>query len=237
MSSTGTRVVKNASILMLSQLITWTLTLLLTIFLPRYLGAEMVGEYTLAWSVWAIAGVMISFGMDTLLTKEIARDPLKTSALIGTTIVVRVLLYALCLIGIGLYLYLTKASTTTIALVGIISITQIFTQFYAAFQSALTGLELMKYVSISDMANKAIYSILGVVLLLLGYGVYGVATLSAVAAIISFLLLFVFLRRHHQFSLHFDLLRIRLMLRVSLPYLVSGLGLVAYCQVDILTSL
>ena len=72
MSRDGTRVVKNASILMATQLITWALSLLLVVFLPRYLGAAAVGQFAIAGSIWAIMGMLVGFGMDTLLMKEIA---------------------------------------------------------------------------------------------------------------------------------------------------------------------
>jgi hypothetical protein len=63
MSRDGTRVVKNASILMATQLITWALSLLLVVFLPRYLGAAAVGQFAIAGSIWAIMGMLVGFGV------------------------------------------------------------------------------------------------------------------------------------------------------------------------------
>ena len=75
---TGRTIAKNASVLMASQVITWGLTILLTIFLPRYLGVSAVGQFHLANSLWAIGAILASFGMDLLVTKEIARDAGRT---------------------------------------------------------------------------------------------------------------------------------------------------------------
>src|SRR3954451_1897968 len=93
MSRDGTRVVKNASILMATQLITWALSLLLVVFLPRYLGAAAIGQFAIAGSIWAIMGMLIGFGMDTLLMKQIARNPERTPQLVGTALILRVVLF------------------------------------------------------------------------------------------------------------------------------------------------
>ena len=70
----GRTIAKNASVMMISQLVTWGLTIVLTIFLPRYLGAAALGQFHLANSLWAILAIAVTFGMEILLTKEIARD-------------------------------------------------------------------------------------------------------------------------------------------------------------------
>src|SRR3954465_2442835 len=104
MNSAGTRVIKNAGILMAAQLITWILSLLLTIFLPRYLGASAMGVFVLAGSIWAVMGLLISFGTDTLLTKEIAWKPVKTSELLGMALLLRIFFFILSCAIVAIYL-------------------------------------------------------------------------------------------------------------------------------------
>ncbi len=100
---------KNASSLMLAQLITWAFAIGVTIFLPRYLGVVNVGKLHLAFSIWAIAGVVVTFGTDILITKEIARVPVRTAELIGASVVVRLVLFVLCL-GV-VFIYVKKDIT------------------------------------------------------------------------------------------------------------------------------
>jgi O-antigen/teichoic acid export membrane protein len=69
MNNSVKTITKNASVLMLSQLITWGMALVLMIFLPRYLGAVGVGKFQLATSLWAIVSIVVSFGMDTYMTQ------------------------------------------------------------------------------------------------------------------------------------------------------------------------
>src|SRR5436190_22972493 len=108
MSSARTTIFKNAGAMMASQITTWALTLLLTVFLPRYLGAARMGELQLSIGLWSLMGVLITFGMDTLLVKEIARQPSSTVELLVTTFALRGLLYILSFGAVALYLHLLR---------------------------------------------------------------------------------------------------------------------------------
>lgn len=234
MRSSTTTVVKNASVLLISQLITWALTLVLTVVLARMLGAELVGEYTVASSIWTIMGVFINFGIDTLLVKEIARAPEKTPELVGTTLIARTLLYMLSCAIVALYVYLAHFSTTVLVLVALLGVAQLITQIYLAVQSALQGLELMEYVSLAGIASRIVNTALGIAVLLLGFGAYGIAIITILAMAIGCAIQIVFLRRHSRIRFAFNAAQIGSILRAGLPYLASSLGLVAYGQIDVL---
>src|SRR6476659_8173670 len=115
MNGAGTKVIKNASILMTSQLITWALSLLLTIFLPRYLGAAAIGEFAIANSIWAIMGMLIGAGIDTLLTKRIAQEPDLTPQIVGTALLLRVIFFILSCGVVALYVRIIAFPSTTVS--------------------------------------------------------------------------------------------------------------------------
>jgi O-antigen/teichoic acid export membrane protein len=234
MNGAGTKVIKNASILMTSQLITWILSLVLTIFLPRYLGAAVTGEFVLANSIWAILGMLIGFGMDTLLTKEIARHPERTPKLIGTAFSIRIVLFFLMCGLVALYLQLTSYSSSTVYLIWIIGISSLITQIGLAYQSALQGLEYMHYTSIAGIASKAVNTILALAVVFLGLSVYSIGLVNVIAALTSTILLIVFLRRYFKTQIQIRILPAIEMLKSSVPYLMSGMGLILYGQIDVL---
>jgi O-antigen/teichoic acid export membrane protein len=234
MLSTSTKVVKNASAMMASQLITWSLSLLLTIFLPRYLGAAAVGEFVLATSIWAVVGMLINFGTDTYLTKEIARQPNRTSHLVGTALTLRGLLFIVGCGVIAAYLYLMKYPITTQYIVWIIGLSILISQISNVCLAALQGLEIMQYISIAGIANRATNTILGITVVLLGYGLYAVGFVTVTASFVSMTLLFMFLTRRYKLRPHFQIDQAIAMLKSSFPYLMSGLGLIIYGQVDVL---
>lgn len=226
--------IKNASILMTSQLITWALSLLLTIFLPRYLGAAVTGEFVLASSIWAIMGMLIGFGMDTLLTKEIARHPDRTPVLIGTTFTLRIILFIFTCGLVALYLQLMSYSPTTVKLIWIIGLSSLVTQLGLAYQSALQGLEHMQYTSIAGIVSKGVNTILAIAVVILGYSVYSIGFVNVTAALVSTTLLFIFLRRYYKPQIQFQITPAIAMMKSSVPYLMSGMGLILYGQIDVL---
>ncbi|NJN47466.1 MAG: oligosaccharide flippase family protein [Candidatus Competibacteraceae bacterium] len=103
MNTTRKTIAKNASVMMLSQILTWGISLTLMMFLPRYLGPVGMGKLQLAISLWTIVGIVVSFGMDTFLTKEIARTPENINKLFSASIVLRMLLFLLGAAGMAVY--------------------------------------------------------------------------------------------------------------------------------------
>ena len=233
MNALGQRVAKNASVLMVGQLITWGLAILLTIFMPRFLGPAAIGNFQLASSIWAIMTIFVTFGMDTLLTKEIARSPDKIDQLFGTSVVLRAILFVFGLIAVGVYTSLLGYSTQTIILVFIVGIANIFVQLTSACQATLQGLERMEYVSLSDIVSKTFITFATLALLFLGYGVIPVALVLIGGGIASSMIQFISLNRLHPIKLKPDWSIAIWMIKASFPYLlIVGIRTV-YVQIDV----
>lgn len=233
MNSAGKTIAKNAGAMMASQLTTWTFAIILMIFLPRYLGAFGVGQYHLAVSIWGIAGMLAAFGMDVLLTKEIARKPSRIDELFGTSLVLRLLLYGLGFAAVAIYANLAGYAAETLNVIYIIGVEKLFAQLMRVCQASLQGLERMEYISIAEIGGKAFNTIAGIVILLLGYGVLVYAMVVVVATGISFLFQFYFLKRLRPLKIRFNWFLARKMLRASFPYLLVTIFQVVYRQVDV----
>lgn len=232
MASSGTRIAKNAGLMMGSQLITWALAFLIAIFLPRYLGATALGQLAIAFSVWMIVSVLLNFGMDTHLIKSIARDHAQASRLLGISIVIRCGLFALGFALVQLFLNLMAYDPSIIALSAVLGVAIFFSLIASAFYAALTGLELMGAVSLANVVNKLVLTALTLALLFLGFDVYWIAAANIVANAVHVVVLAVQFRRVQPVRLQLDLPASREMLRVSSPYMVTALTLMVYQQVD-----
>lgn len=231
--STGRRIAKNAGVLMISQLVTWLLTLVLTIFLPRYLGAVAVGKLNLANSLWAIAAIIIAFGLDTLLVKDIARQPEHTPQLLGNALALRMGLYLIAFALMIGYVQLAGYPVETALVIYIIGLSVLVWQCIGVIQAALQGLEQMQYLSVGNIAGKAVNTVISISLLLLGQSVYLIAAVSTLAALVNLGLQIYFLNRLHPIRLRFNLRQVAHLMRAGWPYLLSGVFLVVYMQVDI----
>ena len=227
------RIAKNASILMVAQMITWGLAILLSVFMPRFLGPAAIGNLQLASSIWAIITIFVTFGMDTLLTKEIARSPEKTNQLFGTSIALRAILFALGLAVVILYSRLIGYPTVTLYLLLIIGVANVWVQLSSACQATLQGLERMEYVSISDIFSKAFITFATLLLLFAGFGVIAAALVLIGGAVISSSIQFIALRRLMPIKLKPDWSIAKWMLKASRSYLMNIGVRTIYVQIDV----
>lgn len=234
MHSSKKTMFKNASALMISQIITWSLSLALMVFLPRYLGAAASGQLAFAYSLWAIAGVLISFGMDTYLTKEISRHPERTSELVGTSVILRVLFFILSFSCMSFYVHMMKYPPITITVVYLVGISVLLGQISITCQSVLYGLERMEYVSFGVIAGKLVSTVLGITLLIVGYRLFAIAIVGIIAMATEMLMVSGFLHRQHRLRLRFRLREMLLMIKASTPYLLSALIVTVYFETDVL---
>lgn len=234
MSVSGKTVAKNVGVMMSSQVITWGLTLLVTLFLPRYLGATAIGQLNIALALWSLVGVLIVFGMDTYLAKEVARQPEQTPVLLGTSLLLRGGLFLIGCCAVALYVAMVDPSPVTIYTAIIVGFGQFVSLFNTACMAVLQGLETMEYISLSSVAGKVTNTALSLAVIFVGWGVYAVAIVTVIAGVASALLLYVGLRRSKVQRLRVERSYLRSMLRLSSPYLVVSVTLVAYQQINTL---
>lgn len=234
MISTGRTIAKNASFMMVSQLVTWGLSLVSVIFIPRYLGAAGIGKYQLAASIWAIMAIFITFGMDTLLTKEISRDPDRISELLATSIFLRTVIFLASFVLVLVYSKVMDYPNESKAVIYIIGLSILIGQIGFAFRASLQGLESMEFISLGDIAAKFFLMALAIIFLLKGYGLLLFASLDVGAALVSLTILYFALRKIRRVQIRFNHLSIGWMLKASFPYLVLGAFMVAYSQIHII---
>lgn len=231
----GKKIAKNMGMMVASQLTTWSITFVLAIFLPRYLGATGIGELSIANSIWLIVSVLISFGMDVHITKTVARYPEKTAEVLGTSLVIRFFFFILSCVLVSLYLFFVRYSTRIIEIAAIVGLSYLFSTVSAAFNAVLIGLERMEVTAISSVITKGLTTIVSLLMIFLGYGVYAIATVSSIVVPFNILFMGYFiLQQYKKIPLRFSMKEAKEMLYLSAPYLVTGMTLTAYKQVDTL---
>lgn len=231
MSSRNT-IAKNASVLMISQALTWAMSLVLMLFLPRFLGAEGMGQLHLSMSIWAIVGMFITFGTDTLLTKEISRTPEKTAELVGAAIILRSVFYV---VGFGLTavaIQFAGYSQETIYVIYIIGLAELLNQVGSVARASLIGLERMEYVAIASIAFRAFVTVVSIAILLLGYGVLVAAAVNIGGTLITAVLHFYYLQKLQPVSFLSNWDTLKVVFKASSPYLMVYAFSVIYKQLD-----
>jgi len=226
-------IARNAVVLLVTQVTTWVLTLLFTVLVPRYLGADAVGKLHFANSMWAIAAILMTFGMDTLLIKEIARRRDRLPALLGNSFVLRILFACVGYAALWAWLALFDYPEDTRIVVYIVGLTTVVWQLIAACQAAFQGLERMEFQSLGNIVEKVVSTTASIGLLLLGYGVYAVALVGTLAALVNLSIQTLFLARLTPLRPSLAARTLRDLLVGGAPYLAAGVFLTIYMQFDI----
>jgi O-antigen/teichoic acid export membrane protein len=228
----GKTIAKNVGVMMLSQLTTWVFAFILAIFVPRYLGAEYIGVISISTSIWLIVSVLLSFGMDTHLTKMIARNPERTSEMLSTSLLIRTVFFMIGCVVVALYALAMRYNATLLTVIAIHSLFFLLLSYNSAFTAALIGLERMEFISIASIANRALLAGLSIVLIFLDAGLYILAAANIVSNLVACIILFIALKRQHTLHFKINLASAKTMLVESSTYLVSGLAIVVYQQID-----
>lgn len=222
---------RNVSMLLASQVVTWSISLVLIVMLPRFLGPTAIGQYRIGEAIWSIAGVLSGFGTQTVVALAIARDRVAGPSLIGPVVLLRSLLYMVVAAG---------ATTIVVAGYGLgfgyvfvfLGIAMLFHSIGSVAAAAMQGFEDLTLPARADIAYKLSNAIAVVVALLLGANVAVVAVIAAAAAAVQAALLYRFLRRYTRVRWSADLRQALAAGRRGLPFFLGGVTLVLYHQID-----
>jgi O-antigen/teichoic acid export membrane protein len=222
---------------MAAQLVTWCLSLVATVTIPRFLGAELVGRFHLATSIWAMGVVVANFGMDLVLTKEVARNHSRLGSILVTSLAARMLLLVPVTLLVFGYAIAIDYPTQVLVLLGLLGAGTVVQAAADSLSAVLKGLDRMAAVSIAAIAGRFVFVVGAVGLLLLGYSIYAVAIVVGVGAVVTVTVQFRALRRarrdYDQIGpLQVDAKSMIRLLRDSLPYFWITLFVVIYLQVD-----
>jgi len=223
---------RNMGALMSSQVVTWTLAMLLVWVVPRYLGPTAFGQIGLAQSVWLIAGVLVMFGTTTLLTVEIARHRETALSLVNRVLRVRMVLFAVAVPVVAAVMLLGPYPRSTIEVTAIIGLGSIFSLFVTAYGGALYGLQEMGHTARVDVVTKVAITGGTIGVLLLGGRLIPVAFVAVASVLLGAVMTG---RIFHRVAAPYtepSRFAGRALLAVAAPFLVAEAARVIYQQID-----
>ncbi len=227
----GKSIARNVSVMFVAQVITWASSFLLLYFLPRYLGSEDFGRLYLALSIKMILSLLIDFGGNYLIPKEVARSIQVGSHILSSYIILRVLLWIL---SIGLILLMSDLlgySDHVHLLILILAIGKLWEGGSSAISAYFQGIERMEYPSIGSIVERVFVAVFAVAVLLMGGSSIEVAVIYTAGALINLIVLFWYSRKNVKISYKFDF-RIFSLFRSGMPYFLFSLFSVIYYRID-----
>jgi O-antigen/teichoic acid export membrane protein len=222
----------NVSVLAGSQVVTWSLTLVWTVVVPRLLGPAGMGELVTATSVAAIIGVVGGLGTKTFLVREIVVAPNGAPRLVGSSIVLRlclVPLFAAAAFAYSRFAHFGNDESWVLYLAtGATVLTLLTEPILAAFQA----FERMEYLAYSNVVNATLQSILGISLAVIGFRAVGLTACSIlVVAVVLFLNVW-WARTHVQINLRTNVRQLRTLVTDSFAYWATALFFMIYLWID-----
>jgi O-antigen/teichoic acid export membrane protein len=158
-------VARNVLVTLATQIGSWVLTFIVTLYLPRYIGAAGLGKLAFATSFVAMFGVLVPLGTGTVLVKEIARDRRRTGELLLAAGALRILLgFAVTGLVTAIAWMLGFAGITRI-LVALTAIGMVVSTLNDTLASALQGQERLPRQSLSLIVEKCLWSALTLALI------------------------------------------------------------------------
>lgn len=228
----GQRVARNLAALFGGQAITWTMTLIWTLIVPRALGPGAFGILVSAQSVAGVLGIVLGMGTRNYLVRETVIDRPAGPTLVGTAMVLRLTVAPIVGLAAVVWAHLAHYGHDATVVLYLITAMTILTLLTEPLQAAFQAIERMKYLAFADIVNKSAQSIIGIALVLLGFKVVGIAANMAIMAVVVLLLTFWWLRPHFQIDIRTNLSRMAHMTKQSVAYWAFGLFGMIYFWID-----
>lgn len=228
------RVASNAAFLFAAQLITGGLSLITMVLLPRYYGATGIGVYHLASSLWTITALLIGFGTDVVITREIARDKERVSELVSVGLLLRIAFHFVGYIAVVIFANVAGYSSEIIQIVFIFGIANFMYQLGHIFSAALYGLEKLKIIALAGILVEIVVTGGIVGMIVSGQSIVMVATISILAGFSRTAFLFLMLRKQTVLQFILKVSLIPWMIKEGASILVNRLLLNVYAQADVI---
>ena len=222
----------NVSVLAGSQTITWSLTLIWTVVVPRLLGPSGMGEIVTATSVASILGVVLGLGTKTFLVREIVVAPDRAPGLIGSSIVLRTLLIPVFAAAVIVYSHLAHLGNNESWVLYLATAATVLTLLAEPFQAAFQAFERMEYLAYSNVVSSTLQILLGVTLALIGFRARGLTACMVFVVGVVLVLNAWWARKHVRINLRTTVRQMGSLVRESLAYWSFALFYMIYLWID-----
>ena len=162
------RILRNTVVLSAAESIGMLANLALVASFARTYGAVALGQYSTATAIGALVAIGVTLGTQSLLIREISRNPDCARAWLGTLLPVQLLLVPIMwLVACGVSILFVR-DTDSVRLIMAVCGYQVLMRFAAVLQTPLQARELMLASAIGDLAHRLLALLLMLVAISLG---------------------------------------------------------------------
>jgi len=231
--STVQRVAKNTGIIIGGDLIFRLVSLVVTIFLARYLGTAGFGKYNFVFAYLAFFNIITDLGLQTILVREMAREPTRAPKLIGNAYIIRWILTALAVASSIIVITLMSYPADTTTYIYIASLTVLFISFSDFYRTIFEANLRMEYNIVAKLAFKGVSAALILLIIFIKGTLLHIMIALVFSEMVKTLLSYLFSRKFVRARFEIDFKLWRYLLREALPLALSSVILIIYHRIDV----
>jgi O-antigen/teichoic acid export membrane protein len=215
------------------QIVTAILSLVLSVLIARELGPIIFGKYSFAIAFTALFAIFSDFGYNTLLIRDVARDKTKLGKYVNNIIGLRVFFSLIIFVIIVMLINIMGYPNDTKIAVYLFGIYILLTSIAAIFKVTFRAFEKMEYEAITSVTSTIIRISLGILVLLLGYGLIELALVFVFASVfdVSFNIL-ICRRKFVKPRIEFDMEFWKSTIKVALPLGMLSIFGIIFVKID-----
>jgi O-antigen/teichoic acid export membrane protein len=232
------RVTKNTVAPIALNLVNRVIDMAFAMLMLRLLGPIDASEYYYAVLLISWLDILTNFGLNTLITREVAKNKADANRYLNNGIAVRFLLWIGAIVALAMFLWLqtlvAPVRPTTVLAIALFAIALIPSNISATISAVFQGHERMAVPAAIATFTTLLKVTFGAGVLVLGFGYVGLASVSIGVNVVTMLALYGLLRRW-LFQPHIDLaFRFQKeMLRISYPLMLNNLLATLFFKVAI----
>ena len=228
------RVARNTLVLVALRVLMPALAVGLVLMLSRYLGVEGLGRYTLAFSFLYLFNAIAPLGLGAIITRDGARDRARLDGKLSNAMTLGTITSVVLALAMTALAYFSDYDDATRMAIVILSLALVPCTIGTFQDSTFVALERMDYLAFGTLVEYAIKVGVGMLLLLLGFGLNAVLLIAVAGRIVGCMISAVLLSRldcHVRWALEPD--TIRELLKLAPTFLLIGIFATLYWRIDI----
>lgn len=154
--STIDKVAKNTGVLLVGNLLFRLISLVVVIYLAKYLGVDEFGKYNFVFAYIAFFGIVIDFGLSEILVREMSRDAESMAKMLGNAYIIKIILSIFSILLSISIISLMDYPVDTTTYVYLISFTLLFISFSDNCRSVYQTTLKMEYDIVAKLISKIV---------------------------------------------------------------------------------
>ncbi len=227
------KIAKNASFLLVSQIISYIFTFFITMYAARYFGAVGFGIWAIALSITGIFGIIADMGMSTLMVREVSRNLSLADKYLSNTLLIKVILSILAVLLIVITVNLIGYSEIEKDVIYIVTVSVIIGSFSGILGAIFQVTEKMEYIAFSTILSCVVMLLGTAVMILYKLDILFFASLNIISSSLIFAYIFImYLRKFSLPKIKIDYSFWKPTIKEAWPFGITALSGMLYTYVD-----